>query len=383
MSKIIYIANITLPSQRAHGIQIMKTCEALFRNGKRLELWITSRRKLRKDVKNSGDIADFYGIKNKFPIKKLPVLEIFPKKWKLYFYFETVSFLAAAFFALLREKEEFKIYTRDESVLFLGFLIKKKIFWEAHLDMGLRLFKKARLKKVAGIVAISESLRKIIIGKYKIKPKKITVVHDAVDLEEFGNFLPKDKARELLDMSQDKKIAVYVGSIMKKKGIFVLLDAAAMTGSDWVFEVVGGFAGDESEKAKKYAEEKRINNVIFRGYATRNEIAKYLSAADALVIPNSGFDKESSSFTSPLKLFEYMSSDRPIVASATPTIMEILNPSNAVLVEPDSPQALRDGLNKISRDAELANYLAENSKKDVKNYTWQERAKKIIEFIKI
>lgn len=382
MRKIIYIANITLPSERAHGIQIMKTCEALAKNGEPVELWATNRKKTGGNREADNDIFKFYGIKHKFPIKKIPVIEFMFKKWKSYFYLESLSFVAMTFFLLLKEGNDSIIYTRDESIQFLSFFIRKKIFWEAHINLKSRFLKNTRLNKLSGIIAISENFKNFIIKKHRVASEKISVAHDAVDHEEFNNFLPKNKARELLNMPQDKKIVVYVGGIMKKKGIFVLLDAAATMNSDWLFEIVGWFVHDESDKAKKYVEERKINNVVFRGYAPRNEIANYLSAADVLVIPNSSLYEETRLFTSPMKLFEYMSSGRPIVASATPTILEILNADNAVLVEPDNPEALKKGLLKVFQNKNLAESLAENSKRDVQNHTWQKRAEKISAFIR-
>lgn len=382
MSKIIYIANITLPSERAHGIQVMKTCEALAKNGKQVELWVTNRRKAGKKHYKQNDVFEFYGIKHKFPIRKIPVIEFLSKKWKLYFYLESLSFVAMTFFLLLKESNDSIIYTRDETIQFLGFFTRKKIFWEAHIDLKISFFRDARLKKLSGIISISESFKKFIIEKYAVASGKIFVAHDAVDLEEFNNFLPKNKARELLNMPQDKKIVVYVGGVMKKKGIFVLLDAAKMMNDDYLFEIVGWFIHDESDKAKKYVMERKINNVVFKGYAPRNEIANYLSAADVLVIPNSGLYNETNLFTSPMKLFEYMSSGRPIVASATPTMREILNENNAILIEPDSPKALKEGILNVFQNNDLAELIAENSKKDVQNYTWLKRAEKISAFIK-
>jgi len=372
MSKIIYIANITLPSERAHGIQIMKTCEALVQNGEQVELWITNRKKAGEGRGFPDNIFNFYGVKRKFPIKKC----------KAYFYLESFSFLIMAFFALLRKKGDFIIYTRDESVQFLKFFTGKKIFWESHMVPKLDFLIKRRLKKINGIVAISESLKNILINKYKINNDKISAAHDAVDIDDFSDFLPKNKARDFLGIPQDKKVVLYIGGIVRHKGIFVLLDVAAMLGDDYLFEIVGWFVHDESDLAKKYVEDKKIGNVIFRGYIPRNDIPKYLSSADVLVIPNSSLNEESRAFTSPMKLFEYMSSGRPVVASATTTILEILNEKNAILVKPDSPEDLKNGILKIFQDENLARTISENAKKDVQNYTWIKRAQKISAFIK-
>ena len=107
-----------------------------------------------------------------------------------------------------------------------------------------------------------------------------------------------------------------------------------------------------------------------------------MAAADVLVIPNSNLDERTRAFTSPLKLFEYMASRRPIVASSTPTILEVLKYDSAVLVEPDNPLALKEGLLKISGDKKMADSLAKNARKEVENYTWEKRASKILDFLR-
>ena len=76
-----------------------------------------------------------------------------------------------------------------------------------------------------------------------------------------------------------------------------------------------------------------------------------------------------------------MASKRPIVASDLPSIREILNEENAVLVEPNNPEALAEGIKKILQNPELADKISKQAFRDVQNYTWQKRAQKILGFI--
>jgi len=101
-----------------------------------------------------------------------------------------------------------------------------------------------------------------------------------------------------------------------------------------------------------------------------------------LVLPNSGKKKISSNYTSPLKLFEYMVSKRPIIASDLPSIRDVLNDDNSYLVAPDDCVALGAGINKILRNKKLSDKISQNSYNDVKNYTWHDRIGLIIDFIK-
>ena len=73
-----------------------------------------------------------------------------------------------------------------------------------------------------------------------------------------------------------------------------------------------------------------------------------------------------------------MASKRPIVASDLPSLREILHEKNAVLVKPDSPADLAAGLKKVLDDPLGSQVLAEQAFQDVKQYTWQNRAKMIL-----
>jgi len=84
-------------------------------------------------------------------------------------------------------------------------------------------------------------------------------------------------------------------------------------------------------------------------------------------------------FTSPIKLFEYMASRRPIVATALPTIKEVLEDcGNALLVKPDSVDSLVNGIKTVLVDHNLAEKISIQAARDVKKYTWEERVKKIL-----
>jgi glycosyltransferase involved in cell wall biosynthesis len=107
------------------------------------------------------------------------------------------------------------------------------------------------------------------------------------------------------------------------------------------------------------------------------DVAARLREADTLVLPNPA-SALSSAFTSPLKLFEYMASGRPIVASDLPSLREVLaNGRNAVLVEPGSPQALSAGIRTLKEDWALGERIARQALEDVGDYTWDRRAERL------
>jgi glycosyltransferase involved in cell wall biosynthesis len=107
----------------------------------------------------------------------------------------------------------------------------------------------------------------------------------------------------------------------------------------------------------------------------------FQKSADILVIPNSGKEDISRLYTSPMKLFEYMASGVPVVASDLPSIREILSENNSVLFIPDDANSLADAIKKILGNPALADKISKQALSDVQKYTWNNRAKEIISFI--
>jgi glycosyltransferase involved in cell wall biosynthesis len=76
-----------------------------------------------------------------------------------------------------------------------------------------------------------------------------------------------------------------------------------------------------------------------------------------------------------------MASGKPIVASDLPSLREVLSEKNAFLVKPDDPRALAEGIRFALAHPEEAARRAAQAREDVKRYTWEMRAEKILSFI--
>ena len=107
----------------------------------------------------------------------------------------------------------------------------------------------------------------------------------------------------------------------------------------------------------------------------------YLKSANILVIPNSASSKISSEYTSPLKLFEYMASGCPIVASNLPSLREVLDEKNCVFAKPDNPESFKEAIEKVLNDIEFSSSIAKKALEDVSSYSWEDRAKNILKII--
>ena len=92
-----------------------------------------------------------------------------------------------------------------------------------------------------------------------------------------------------------------------------------------IFIIIGGKTEEVSSRYRNITN--KINNIIFRGFVNQELIVKYLSASDILLMPHTE-QCDIIKYTSPMKMFEYMASKKPIISSNLPVIREMLNEKN-------------------------------------------------------
>jgi glycosyltransferase involved in cell wall biosynthesis len=129
----------------------------------------------------------------------------------------------------------------------------------------------------------------------------------------------------------------------------------------------------------EHVKQERVVMLGQKDYAT--ELPRYLKAADVAVLPNTAREEISRICTSPLKLFAYMASGAPLVASDVPALREVISERSAVFVAPDDPAALAGGIRALAEDPARAAALAAVAKEDARQYTWEKRAERILSFI--
>lgn len=376
MLRFAYIANARIPTEKAHGVQIMKMCEALAYQDARIELILPKRiNSIRENA------FDYYKVKRLFSIVRVACIDLlFLALFKSFSYWlESVSFsfFLGLYFLLHRSVDI--IYTRD--LLSLIFLSKRQslLICEVHnFPQKVGWFYLYLVKKVDKLVVISHGLEEDLI-KLGVEPQKILVAPDGVDIEQFNVADSQAECRKKLHLPLDKKIAVYAGHLYPWKGVFTVLEAAKYL-PEVLFVFVGGTKDDLHSFQAKVAQA-GLPNILITGHKKNEEIPYYLKAADILLLPNSAGEKISSRYTSPLKLFEYMASGVPMVASDLPSLREILNEDNAILVKPDNAEDLAGGINQVLQNKEFVDKIAKKSQQDVLEHSWKERAKQIKDFI--
>ncbi len=412
--KIIYLVNARIPTEKAHGIQIMQMCEAFGYSGVEVELVAPLRF---NKIKN--DPFKYYGIKPLFKITKLFCLDSISFGLGSFgFFFETISFLIVAKIYLLFQKYDI-FYSREQ----IAGIFWKNAALEIHsLPAKIRRIHLKSWRNSTALIVLTNFIKEKLV-EAGVPDNKILIAPDGVDLEKFDIKITKEESRQKVGLPQDKKIVLYTGHLYEWKGATALLEAAKQfsispatllyskdrrdpASRDNFQNILFVFVGGTEKDVKSFkfqVSNFKLNNVLVVGHRPHQEIPYWLKAADVLVLPNSAKEKISQFYTSPMKLFEYMASGRPIVASDLSSIREILNdPSthstnaqggeqsrttssgqgNAVLVRPDIPVYLAEGIKKVLENPDFSDKISKQAYLDVQNYTWEKRAEKILKFIK-
>ena len=128
MTTLLYLANARIPTEKAHGLQIMQNCEALADAGASVTLW-AARRVNTPDLRQVDDPWRYYGVARNFTLWRVPCLDL--QAWadqgsalqrKGSFFLQYATYLLALAIALLFRRADL-YYSRDlPTVLLLGLL---------------------------------------------------------------------------------------------------------------------------------------------------------------------------------------------------------------------------------------------------------------------
>lgn len=225
------------------------------------------------------------------------------------------------------------------------------------------------------LVLISNTLKEDFIARFSsLDQGKIMIAPD-------GAILPT--LPELLQPRLTERLQIgYVGHLYPGRGIELIFALAARCG--WAdFHIVGG-----RQEELKYWRSRPLPgpNITLHGFVPHRETISYLTAFDILIAPyqtkvtaHGGI--ETSRWMSPLKIFEYMSHGKPIIASDLPVLREVLeNERNALLVSPADIEAWLCAITRLRDEPELRQQLGQGALQDcTANYSWLSRARRVLE----
>ncbi|WP_235297662.1 glycosyltransferase family 4 protein [Portibacter marinus] len=214
-------------------------------------------------------------------------------------------------------------------------------------------------KKAAHIIAVSEFTKQDIIKAYGLNPEKITVAHNAAP-QGFRPFSSEEKKLVQKQFSRGKPFFIYVGSLHPRKNIKNLIlgfiEYKSQGGKENLI-LLGRKAWNYSEFEQLIAS--RNDTIWLDG--NHIDPREVLPAAEALVYVSlhEGFG---------IPILEGMSSGVPVITSDVSSMPEVAGKA-AILVDPSSPQSIRDGMTKVK-----SSNLESESEVQLKHFSWDKSA---------
>lgn len=411
--RVLYLADIRFPLERANGIQSMETCHALASRGHEVTLVV------RPDSHTPPrDPFAFYGLP-RIPTLRIEIAPLTGPPTA-----RRVGYLTFAMGRAAGRARQDLVFTRDlglaSLLLRIPASLRAPVVYEAHtiaadaaaalpdLLTGGPAAPASKLERLArrdarvwrradGYVTITAGLAQELERRFGPRPR-MAVVPDGVRATDYTKDVQATDHRDNTDQLQARshtdngqprasRLAArastaftigYAGHLYPWKGVDLVIEAVAALPDTRALIVGGHDKEPDLARVKAFALQLDCaSRVTFTGLVPPHEVAARLRECDVLVLPNPA-SAISSAFTSPLKLFEYMASGRPIVASDLPSIREVLrHDENALLVQSGNPQALVAAIVRIKEDAALGRRLADRARLGVREFTWARRAERL------
>ena len=368
--KICYLSNSAIPSTVASSIQIVKMCEA-FSELKNDVLLITTNVK-----KTNINLFKYYNVKNKFNFKRIKNYTEFPLGIK-YYLFSIISIYES-----LKFKPDLFI-TRNFFTCFLLILLRKKTIIELHHDLNtesrivrflVKNFKFLNSRYLNKAIAITNGIKDEFINKKYMKKNKIIVLPSGSSLKNSKNF---SNTKSFFKIG-------YFGSLYKSRGVDLIKKLAKIDRENEYY-----LYGDlKNVSYLKYRNS--IKNLYFKNHIPYKDIPKYLSKMDILILPYvstitvAGDVGDITKYTSPLKLFDYLSSGKIIICSNYKVLKEVINEDNAIFVKSyKNIYSWKNEINKLRNLPQKQIIIKKNNSNLSKRFTLKERAKKILNEINL
>jgi len=370
--KIVYVANSRMPTPKAHGIQIAKACEGLIEAGQPVTLVIP-----RSRVWSEDSVSAYYHLRTEVPVKALRTPDFYGSG-EIGFLASTFFFAIAALSYLRKAGKGSVIYARpDPFFLPFAIMLGYPCYAEVHDAYIPGPLTRRMLKRAKGIVVTNTVIRDAVANAHGIPLERFHVEANGVDLAPFESAPNKADARAKLALGPDAKIALYVGRLYDWKGLEVLPDAArAAPAIEW--HVVGG----SEEKFKKVTGVSDIpTNLFIHEGCPSYEVPAWLSAADVLLSLGTKKNETSYKYTTPIKTYEYMAANRPVVAAATLALKDVIGPDLAHFYEPDDADGLASAVNRSLAGGEEVVRMIANARATAEEHSWKKRAARIAAFI--
>ena len=281
-------------------------------------------------------------------------------------------------------------HLHDPELLPIGLKLKRQgkvVIFDSHEDVPKQLLSKPYLhpllrRIISTVFAVYERfvcsrLDGIVTATPFIRDKFLGMNSTVLDINNFPMIGELDAE---VPWENKQNEVCYVGGIASIRGIREVVASLALKKSPVRLNLVGEFSESAVEQEVKALA--GWDSVNACGQLGRNEVREVLGRSVAGLVtfhplPNH-IDAQ------PNKMFEYMSSGIPVIASNFPLWRDLIEGSDCgICVDPLQPQAIADGIDFLVSNPERAKQMGRNGQHAVyTHYNWDVESKKLIEFYK-
>ncbi len=241
------------------------------------------------------------------------------------------------------------------------------------------------------VIALTPGLKQMLVERYGLSPDKIRVIPSGTDPD---HFRPAAQAAAKQPLGGEPDLPVrgtqtgqpvvgFVGLFYRHQGVHTLLEAAPRILAEQPttrFLLVGDGVMRPSWEA--LARQRGVAHAItFTGQVPYQEVPRYLRAMDVVVAPFTADRGEAS----PFKILDALSCERPVVASALPSIRRLAQGFDGAitLVPPEEPEALAQAVLELLRHPGTREALGRRGREGIlRRYTWAEVARQTWEAVR-
>ncbi|MDV2684324.1 glycosyltransferase [Alkalihalophilus lindianensis] len=231
------------------------------------------------------------------------------------------------------------------------------------------------LNEADEVIAVGEKLYEQISQEYEVPSSKMTILNMGVNREVFKP-IDQLEAKQKVGIPADKRAIVFIGNLIKEKGLLELLEAyKELKEKDPTLTLC--LIGNEKKLEFKevlidYINENNLEDVVMHPAVSQAKAATWMSAADVFVLPShlEGFG---------LVALEAMSCGTPVLGSRVGGLEYLLQGEHGSLVEPQNARSLEKGIEDILDQKDLAKRYVEAGFSRADEYDQEKIIEKLIE----